>query len=95
MNKVISYYEKVSYTGGARPRESKEILFQLVLPAAHKEVTLRGCHDEVGHLGLEHMLDLRHDQFFWFLMAAQVKEHITLISVAHALPSRPSCPKPH
>ena len=32
----------------ARPRESKETLFQLVLPAAHRETTLRGCHDEVG-----------------------------------------------
>ena len=29
-----------------------------------REVTLKGCHDEVGHLGLEHMLDLMCDQFF-------------------------------
>ena len=44
----------------SRPRESEETLFQLVLPAVHREVTLMGCHDEVGHLGLEHMLDLMH-----------------------------------
>ena len=47
-----------------------------MLPAVHREVTLRGCHDEVGHLGLEHMLDLMFDRFFWPCMAAQVKEHI-------------------
>ena len=60
----------------ARPRESEETLLQLVLPAAQREVALRGCHDEVGHLGLECMLDLTHDRFFWPHMAAQAKEHI-------------------
>ena len=44
----------------ARPRELEETLLQLVLPAAYREVALRGCHDKVGHLGLEHMLDLMH-----------------------------------
>ena len=59
----------------ARPRES-ETLFQQALPAVHGEVTLKGCHNKVGHLGLECMLDLMHDWFFWPCMAAQVKEHI-------------------
>ena len=60
----------------ARPRESEETLLQLVLPTAYREVALRGCHDEVGHLGLEHMLDLMHDRFFWPHMAAQAKDHV-------------------
>ena len=60
----------------ARPRESEETLLQLVLPAAQREVALRGCHDEDGHLGLECMLDLMFDRFFWPHMAAQAKEHV-------------------
>ena len=60
----------------ARPRELEETLIQLVLPTAYREVPLRGCHDEVGHLGLEHMLDLMHDWFFWPHMAVQSKEHV-------------------
>ena len=60
----------------ARPTESEETLLQLVLPTAQREVALRGCHDEVSHLGLECMLDLMHDRFFWPCMAAQVREHI-------------------
>ena len=60
----------------ARPRESEETLLQLVLPTAYREVALRGCHNEVGHLGLECMLDLMHDRFFWPHMAVQAKEHI-------------------
>ena len=49
---------------------------QLVLPTAYREVALRGCHNEVGHLGLEFMLDLMRDRFFWPRMAVQAKEHI-------------------
>ena len=49
---------------------------QLVLPPAYREVALKGCHDEVGHLGLERMLDLMRDRFFWPHMAVQAKEHI-------------------
>ena len=49
---------------------------QLVLPTAQREVAVRGCHDEVGHVGLECMLDLMHDRFFWPRMAVQGKEHI-------------------
>ena len=60
----------------ARPRESEGTLLQVVLPTAQREVALRGCHDKVGHLGLECMLDLMCNRFFWPRMAAQVKEHI-------------------
>ena len=60
----------------ARHRESDETLLQLVLRAAYREVALMGCHDEVGHLGLERRLDLRHDRFFWPCMPVQAKEHI-------------------
>ena len=60
----------------ARPRESEETLFQLVLPAAHRESTVRGCHDEVGHIGLEKTLDLMSGQFYWPSMAAKAKEQI-------------------
>ena len=60
----------------ARPKESDETLLQLVLPAAYREVALKGCHDQVGHLGLGCMLDLMHDRFFWPHMAVQAKEHI-------------------
>ena len=58
-----------------RPRESEEALLQLVLPAAQREVALRGCHDKVSHLGLECMLDLMCNRFFWPHMAVQEKEH--------------------
>ena len=74
-NEMTSYYEKVSYTEeldtGNWRRPSFSWFCQL-----HTEVTLRGCHVEVGNLGLDHMLDLMCYQSFWPCMAAQVKEYI-------------------
>ena len=61
----------------ARLRESEKTLFQLVFPATQREVALKGCHDEVDHLGLKCMLDLMCDMFYWPHMAAQAKEHIS------------------
>ena len=58
------------------PKDSQEAQFQLVLLATHWEATLRGCHNEVDHLGLECMLDLMCNHFFWPWMASQAKEHI-------------------
>ena len=60
----------------ARPRGLEETLLQLVLPTAYREIALRGCHDELGHVGLKHMLDLMLERFFWPHMAAQAKEHV-------------------
>ena len=40
----------------------------------HWETTLKGCHDEIGHLGLKRMLDLMHDCFFWPQMAIHIKK---------------------
>ena len=72
----------------ARPRELEETLLQLVLPTAYREVAFRGCHDDVGHLGLEHMLDLMHDRFFWPCLAAQAKEHVRKCHPCLAFKSR-------
>ena len=72
----------------ARPRESEETLLQLVLPAVQREVALRGCHDQVGHLGMEHMLDLMHDRFFLPCMAAQANEHIKKCHLCLAFKAR-------
>ena len=72
----------------ARPRESEETLLQLVLPAVQREVALRGCHVEVGNLGLEHMLNAMCDRFFWSHMAAQTKEHIRKCCLCLAFEAR-------
>ena len=38
---------------------------QLVLPTTLRLQDLKGCHDDLGHLGIERTLDLLRDQFYW------------------------------
>ena len=41
----------------------------------HRKTALRGCHNEAGHLGLDWMLVLMCDYFFWPCMSVQAGEH--------------------
>ena len=38
---------------------------QLVLLTTLRLQALKGCHDDLGHLGIERILDLLRDQFYW------------------------------
>ena len=49
---------------------------QLVLPATLRTQALKGCHDELGNLGIERTLDLLRDQFYWPGMTEDVTRHI-------------------
>ena len=49
---------------------------QLVLLAKFRKTTLKGCHNQIDHLGLKGMLNLMCNHFFQPWMAVQVKEHV-------------------
>ena len=37
---------------------------QLVLPASHRQEAMAGCHDQIGHIGQDRVLELLRDRFF-------------------------------
>ena len=49
---------------------------QLIIPKEYQETALQGCHSDHGHLGLEHMLNLLRDQFYWPTMPDDTEGHI-------------------
>ena len=49
---------------------------QLVLPKAFRKQSLQGCHDDLGHLGIEQTIDLIRDQFYWPRMMENTIRHI-------------------
>ena len=49
---------------------------QLVLSITLRTEALRGCHDDLGHLGIERNLDLLRDQFYWPGMTEDATRHI-------------------
>ena len=51
---------------------------QLVLPITLRMQAIRGCHDDLGHLGIERTLDLLTDEFYWPGMMEDATRHIRL-----------------
>ena len=49
---------------------------QLVLPAALRLQDLKGCYDDLGHLGIERTLDLLRHRFYWSGMTEDATRHI-------------------
>ena len=49
---------------------------QLILPTTFRMKTLKGCHDDLGHLGIERTLDLLRGQFYWPNMTEDATTHI-------------------
>ena len=56
--------EGVLYRCGSSTRQDGNE-FQLVVPHDHRLEAMCGAHVDVGHLGLERMLDILCDRFYW------------------------------
>ena len=54
----------------------KEEKMQFVLPKKYWHKALDTCHDNVGHLGIERMLSVLHDRFYWPNMAQDVEIYV-------------------
>ena len=48
---------------------------QLVLSEAFRKQALQGCHDDLGHLRIEQMIDLLRDHFYWPGMLSDMIKH--------------------
>ena len=48
----------------------------LVLPESYRKQALQGCHDDLGHLGIERTIDILRDQFYWPGMMEDTVRHI-------------------
>ena len=48
----------------------------LVVPQSYRQRAMGGCHDQVGHLGQDRVLDLLRDRFYWPGMHADVVSYI-------------------
>ena len=55
---------------------SKKVLWQLVVPKAHRSRALAGCHDDVGHQGRMRTLSLLGERFFWPGMQTEATQYV-------------------
>ena len=47
-----------------------------MLPPSFRNKTIEGCHDQVGHLGQDRVLELLRDHFYWPRMHTHVASYI-------------------
>ena len=59
---------------------NRTTMFQLVLPPSFRTKATEGCHDQVGHLGQDRVLELLRDRFYWPGMHADVASYINSCS---------------
>lgn len=50
---------------------------QLVLPPRFKTTVLRQLHNEMGHVGVEKVLHLARERFYWPSMRKEIEEYVT------------------
>ena len=55
---------------------SNRARLQLVLPIEYRQKAMAGCHDQIGHLGQDRVLELLRDRFHWPGMHMDVASYI-------------------
>lgn len=50
---------------------------QLVLPASFKSLVLKHLHDDMGHVGVERVLSLARQRFYWPYMRRDIEAYVT------------------
>ena len=55
---------------------NRKTRLQLVLPPSFRTKAIEGCHDQVGHLGRDRVLELLRDRFYWPGMHTDVASYI-------------------
>lgn len=57
-------------------KKAAEEALQLVMPAEFREVVLHSLHDDMGHLGVERVIQLLRARFYWPRMAHEAEEYV-------------------
>ena len=52
------------------------VIHQFVLPENYRKRAIMALHDDFSHLGMEKMLGLLKDRFFWLKMSEDVRQYI-------------------
>ena len=81
MRVILKYKQDLELKNGLLYRKVKlqnhnRVVYQFVLPENYRKRTVMALHDDFGHLGMEKMLRLLKDRFFWPKMSEDVRQYI-------------------
>jgi transposase InsO family protein len=72
---LMRSFGKLTVKDGVLLRKTLKYL-QIVLPSDFHQVVYKELHEKMGHLGVEKVVDLAQQRFYWPKMAEDIKHHI-------------------
>ena len=78
---LISQKGKIEHEQGVLCRRVEQIRcdcseLQLIFPKAYRQQAIQSCPDKLGHLGLERILDVLREKFYWPGLTIDTQKHI-------------------
>lgn len=74
--KIMHEWSKLQIENGLLYRKTSQ-RSQLVLPAQYKPIVLHQLHNNMGHVGVERVLNLARERFYWPYMKREVEDYVT------------------
>ena len=74
--KLLHQWDKLHLDNGLLYRKTSQ-RSQLVLPDQYRPLVLKHLHDDMGHMGVERVLGLARDRFYWPYMKQDVEAYVT------------------
>ena len=72
---LMRSFGKLTVKDGVLLRKTSKYM-QIVLPSDFHPLVFKELHEKMGHLGVEKVVDLALQRFYWPKMAADIKQHI-------------------
>ena len=72
---MLKSFNKLSVKNGIYRRQTAKHA-QLVLPKEFHSLVYEELHAKMAHLGVEKVVDLAQQRFYWLRMAADIRHHI-------------------
>lgn len=76
VKKLMHQWSKLLLEGGLLYRKTEQRR-QFVLPAQYKKMVLQHLHDDMGHVGVERVVSLARDRFYWPFMKKDIETYVT------------------
>ncbi len=76
VKKLMHEWSRLHLEGGLLYRRTEQ-RHQFVLPAQYKQIVFQHLHDDMGHVGVERVVHLARDRFYWPFMKKDIETYVT------------------
>ena len=81
LRSLLREWKKIDIGGDGILRRRSGSNVQLVLPQKFHRTVFRELHEEMGHLGVERVIHLTRERFFWSHMKRNIEHFVTSVCI--------------